>query len=361
MRKVLIIGYSNIWGGIEKFICDILDGIDKRKISIDLLVYKILSKNQEERLREKGVAIYYVPQIGKAPFFFMVEIFRFYDRHHYHVVHIHSSHAISIMYAMPVWFKKTRIVFQSHNMAGDTQFLHRLCRKIVERRCDNKLACSEKAAYYMYETLDDVEIIPNEIDAALYMFRSDIRKKRRDQLGVSDDMVVLGNLCRFVPEKNLFFLVDIFEEFRKKYQNSRLLLIGSGELEEDIKQYVREKHLDKYVFMPGQVSDPQNWYNVLDALVMPSFYEGFPYVGIEAQANDLLVFFSDRITREIKLTDKVHFVSLEESAEKWAKVIIHQFEQGAGERRDNRSLMREAGYDLGANARRIEEIYLSDI
>ena len=105
MRKVLIIGYSNIWGGIEKFICDILEGVDRTKISIDLLIYKILSSDQECSLKQKGVDIYYVPQVGKAPFAFLIEIFRFYRKHHYDVIHIHSSHAISIMYAMPTWFQ----------------------------------------------------------------------------------------------------------------------------------------------------------------------------------------------------------------------------------------------------------------
>lgn len=70
---------------------------------------------------------------------------------------------------------------------------------------------------------------------------------------------------------------------------------------------MKEKGLEKQVFMPGMVSDPQNWYNVLDVLVMPSIYEGFPYVGVEAQTNDLPVFFSDSITSEIKITDKAFF------------------------------------------------------
>lgn len=204
MRKVLIIGYSNIWGGIEKFICDILDGVDRTNISIDLLVYKALSEGQETDLKQKGAEIHYVPQIGKAPFAFLINILRFYRTHRYDMIHIHSSHAISIMYAMPVWFQKTRIVFHSHNMAGNTQFLHHMCRKIVEKRSNKKLACSQKAAYYMFETLENVEIIHNEIDVERYVYRSEVRIKKRHELGISEETLVLGNICRFVPEKIFF-------------------------------------------------------------------------------------------------------------------------------------------------------------
>lgn len=361
MRKVLIIGYSNIWGGIEKFICDILDGVDRRKISIDLLIYKVLSSDQEYNLKQKGVGIYYVPQIGKAPFSFLVEIFRFYKSHHYDMIHIHSSHAISIMYVMPVWLHKTGIIFHSHNMAGNTQILHRICRKIVERRSNIKLACSKKAAYYMYETLENVEIIPNGINVELYTYRDDIRKKERAVLGITESMIVLGNVCRFVPEKNLFFLIDIFDEFRKIRQNAQLLLIGTGSLKEGLEKYIKEKGLTRHVVMPGMVSNPQDWYNVMDVLVMPSMYEGFPYVGIEAQTNDLPVFFSDQITQEIEITDRAFFLSLAEGAQYWAKEINCWLEQGLRERRDNRELIKNAGYELGTAARRMEEIYLSDI
>lgn len=361
MRNVLIIGYSNIWGGIEKFICDILDGVDRTKVRIDLLVYKVLSEEQKTDLRKKGVDIYYVPQIGKAPIAFLINIFLFYRTHRYDVIHIHSSHAISIMYTMPVWFHRTQIVFHSHNMAGNTQFLHRICRKIVEKRSDIKLACSQKAAYYMFETLDDVEIVHNEIDAERYVYRSEVRIKKRNELGFSEKTLVLGNICRFVPEKNLFFLIDIFIEIQKKYPESKLLLVGDGCLKEDLVRYVKERGLENHVIMPGMVSNPQDWYHVMDILVMPSIYEGFPYVGVEAQANDLPVFFSDQITREIEITDKIFFLSLSQNAENWAESIIRWAKQDTGTRRDNRKTIRDAGYDLGTTVRKIEEIYLSNI
>lgn len=97
----------------------------------------------------------------------------------------------------------------------------------------------------------------------------------------------------------------------------------------------------------GMVSDPQDWYHAMDIFVMPSIYEGFPYVGVEAQANDLPVFFSDQITGEIEITDKVSFLSLSESAEYWAEAIIRWVKQDTGERRDNRKIIRDAGYDAG--------------
>ena len=63
MIKLLIIGYSDVFGGTEQFIREVVEGIDKSKIWIDLLVYRNVPKDQLDKFKELGVRAFFVPQV----------------------------------------------------------------------------------------------------------------------------------------------------------------------------------------------------------------------------------------------------------------------------------------------------------
>lgn len=358
MKKVLIIGYSDVFGGIERFIIGLAERIDRTKISIDLLVYKKLSMEQEKELRKRKLDIYYVPQIGKQPLLFLKNIFLFYRTHRYDVIHINSSHAVSIMYTLPVWLcKKVKIIYHSHNMNGNTKLLHLLCKQIVKIRSDIRLACSVPAAKYMYDTSDNVEIIRNGIQISEFTYDPDKRKQMRCRIGAGKETIIIGNVGRLVEEKNPLFLIDILTELKKLNKNVRLVFVGDGPLKKDAEQYAITVGAEKGVIFTGQVNNPQDWYQIFDAFVMPSEYEGFPFAGVEAQASDLWVFLSDKITREILITPKALLLSLEKGAHYWAELIYSKVGIGTGTRKDISDEMKSAGYDFSDTVKRMEEIY----
>lgn len=77
---------------------------------------------------------------------------------------------------------------------------------------------------------------------------------------------------------------------------------------------------------------------------MPSRFEGLPVVGIEAQAADLPCFFSDSITKEIAITKKAYFFSLQDSLDSVAQYIYENID--TSKRHNNELDMKLAGYDL---------------
>lgn len=363
MVSVLIIGYSNVFGGIERFICNLLDNIDRQKIRIDLLVYKQLSEGQMIMLKSKGISIYEVSQIGKKPLSFLRQIFAFYRMHSYHVIHINSSHAVSILYTLPIWFKReVRIIYHSHNMDGSTKFLHRICKGVVKRRSNVKIACSTPAAEYMFGTTQNIEIIKNGIDIQKFSFQQKKRLQLRNKLSLDESNLVIGNAGRFVQEKNHRFLIDIFYSLAEINANIKLILLGDGPLKEEIEDYVKHKGLKEKVIFAGNVDNIEDWYPVFDAFVLPSLYEGFPFVVVEAQANDLPIFLSDKISRETGITEKAVFVSLKAGAEYWAKAIDNKMKTDFKEkiRQDNSFCIKKAGFDFRDTVKRIQELYFDE-
>lgn len=163
--------------------------------------------------------------------------------------------------------------------------------------------------------------IPNAIDIEKYVFNRKIRIEKRKQLGI-DDELVFGNIGRFAKQKNHEYLIKEFLEIKEIHPRSKLLLIGHGPLKEKIEQMVADFGLKEDVIIMSFRSDVDQLLQAMDCFIMPSLYEGLPVVGIEAQASGLPCFFSDRITTQLKISNKARFFSLDKDIKENAKNVV---------------------------------------
>ena len=154
-----------------------------------------------------------------------------------------------------------------------------------------------------------------------YHFDSVEHEKIKKQMGHSGK-IVFGNVARFKKQKNHEFLIDIFAEIHKMNQNTVLILVGQGELEENMKEKVAKLGLDDCVEFLGARNDVPTLLKDFDVFLLPSLFEGLPLVGIEAQAAGLPVLAADTVTKELNITGNVEFLSLEKPAKFWAEKII---------------------------------------
>ena len=134
------------------------------------------------------------------------------------------------------------------------------------------------------------------------MYNEEIRNRIRLEYHLQDKKVI-GHVGRFMAQKNHTFLIDIFAEYYKNHKDTKLVLLGDGELMPKMKEKVQTLGIEDAVLFVGNVGNANEWYQAFDAFVLPSVWEGLPVVGVEAQAADLPCVFSDNITREIGLTD----------------------------------------------------------
>ena len=157
----------------------------------------------------------------------------------------------------------------------------------------------------------------NLIKVEDFMFDIHLRRRCRKEFVLNDSFVV-GHIGRFSKQKNHKFLLDVFLEIINYKPNSVLCLVGIGELEDEIKQYAVQLGIINKVIFCGIRRDVSHILMAMDVLVFPSFYEGMPNVVIEAQTTGLPCLVSDTVTEECKVTDKVEFLSLTNSAVEWA-------------------------------------------
>ena len=122
---------------------------------------------------------------------------------------------------------------------------------------------------------------------------------------------MIGHIGRFTKPKNHKFLIDLFFEYHKNARNSKLLLVGDGELFDSIKQQVERLGIDEDVLMVGGKSDTETYYQAMDVFVFPSLWEGLGIVEIEAQANGLYCLVSKNIPMEAVLVESTKVLSLQ--------------------------------------------------
>lgn len=200
-------------------------------------------------------------------------------------------------------------------------------------------------------------VIHNGIDTSKYLFSFEQSIEYRKKLHVENNFVI-GHIGRFSAAKNHKKLIEIFEKVNKRCSETKLLLIGSGELDKEIKHMVKEKRLSDKVIFYGQSKEIPQLLQAMDCFVFPSLYEGLPLVVLEAQASGLPTIMSDTITKEAGVTSLAEFFPLNATAEEWAEKIML-----IKEKKENRfsrgEEIRKAGLDIEDITEQMMKQYIS--
>lgn len=363
MKRVLIIGTMNIYGGVGHIIFEFLKNIDKREVQFDFLYYEDIGEKEKELIKKYGGNFYMIPRYSKNPILFYKEIRKFYEKHSYDIVHIHASTAMLIIYVLPILgLNMTKIIYQSHTDSIEgmgNYILHSLFKKVVKKYSNIKIAVSESAAKYMFDTIDSSEIIilKNGISIEKFKFLEDVRQKIRNDLKLQDEFLI-GHIGRFTYSKNQRFIVEVFEEIVKYETNVSLLLVGRGEDEGLIKKIVAEKKLSNKVIFYGTSDNVEELLGAMDCFIFPSNYEGLGIVALEAQASGLPVVASTNVPKEAKISELFISLSLtEDSIETWAKKIL-EIKGNIVDRKYINEQVKTSGYDITDVSKRLEDIYI---
>lgn len=106
--------------------------------------------------------------------------------------------------------------------------------------------------------------------------------KKRKELGISDDSIVIGYYARLEPVKGHMIFIDALKQVVANYPNIICLMAGKGYLEEEIKSYIKAKNLEKNIKFLGFREDIHEIINITDIVVLASEKEGIPRVLMES-------------------------------------------------------------------------------
>ena len=297
---------------------------------------------------------------GKSRKLIYEPIKQFLKKHSYDVVHVHSGSISVLAYAAKAARKSgiAKVIVHSH-ASGIESLKHKIIRFVfgfmLRKNVTDFLACSEEAGVMKYSSdvvRKKLVVIKNGIDIDKYKYNAAKRERIREELGLEKNFV-LGHVGRFSEEKNHEYLVDVFDKIYKQILNSKLLLVGDGELQVKIQDKVKELGLEASVIFVGNVDNVQDYYQAMDVFVFPSRCEGLPFVTVEAQTAGLPCVISKGAPETVKLTDNVFRIDLADK-QSWIDKIVAL----RNVRRSNDSeSVRKAGYDIRDTAEQIRELY----
>ena len=133
------------------------------------------------------------------------------------------------------------------------------------------------------------EAVNNELKASGIAYEGSARDYYRKQIGLSPNDFAFIFVGRIVNDKGMNELSQAMRELNKKSNNTKLLLVGSFEQDLDPLEPQTEEffHNNKCVLFLGEQLDVRPYLMAADALVFPSYREGFPNVVLEAGAMEL--------------------------------------------------------------------------
>lgn len=352
--------------GLENRLMDIYRNIDRSVIQFDFMTNRTEAGEFDEEIGQLGGRVYHMSRIAPRSFFrYIRELRTFFQEHsEYKIVHSHLNTLSTWPLLMakragvPVRIAHSRNASMDRNIKMVYKAFSRL---FINGQATDRFACSRSAGIWLFGKKqveqDTFHVIPNAIQLDRFLYSEDKRQKMRRDLGIGEQELAIVCVARFSRQKNHGYLLRVFSEIQKRNPDSRLYLVGQGELEQEIRSQISALNLENSVVFLGSRSDVGDVLTAMDGFLFPSFYEGFGTVLVEAQCSALPVLASDTIPSETKLCDCVEFASIKEEPQVWADKILRMVNRSV--RTDNSGLIREKGYDIRQSYTWMQQFYLS--
>lgn len=311
--------------GLETMIMNYYRNIDRTRFQFDFLTHREERSDYDDEIEALGGRIYRAPRLYPqnypAYFRFMKQFFHKHPE--YKIVH---SHIDAMSYLPLLAAKKAGVpvrIAHSHSTGIDRDFkypLKQYFRLRLGSVATHNFSCGNDAGKFLFKGRD-FTIIHNAVDPTLFGFSEELRQKKREELGISNELVV-GHVGRMSYPKNHGFLLSVFSELLTKRPDALLILAGTGEKEQELKAKVNEIGLASSVRFLGNRSDVNELYQAMDIFVLPSHFEGIPLVGVEAQFAGLPCLFSQGVPKEVCFNENCRFQSLSESTAVWVEDVL---------------------------------------
>ena len=210
------------------------------------------------------------------------------------IVYLHSSKAGAIGRIALAFNFCAKILYNAHGWYFNAQISEKkkkifaLIEKILAVKT-NKIINISKSEYdsalrWKIAPERKMCIIENGIDFSKFQNSDGLRTETRKKYDIKDEEIVIGVVGRLSEQKDPMTMIKAFELLAKEKNNIKLMYVGSGELEEEVIKYAKEKNILEKIMITGWVNNVEKYIPAFDIAVLPSKWEGFGLVLIEYMA-----------------------------------------------------------------------------
>lgn len=224
----------------------------------------------------------------------LIRLFRGADAVHTHLIHADLHGLIAARIA------GVKYVFSTaHN---DDQFRRRRVIRLFQRWYWSQVTAGIAISDSLRHFLLSVESAPpSKIHSVRYGYsiQDGVDESRvtvgrlRTKLGLAPDVPIFGSVCRLVPQKGLDTAIRAFARIADDYPKASYVIIGDGTLRSKLSALARDLQIADRVHFWGWDANPGDLYPDMTCFVMPSRWEGFGLVALEAMAHQLPILASN--------------------------------------------------------------------
>lgn len=304
-----------------------------------------------------------LPSRDKNPIKYFFSLWRILKKDGFDIIHVNGSSSIMAVELFAAFLADVKIrIAHSRNTICLHRKLHSLLNIPFKWLVNGRLACGYDSGKWLFSN-KEFKVLHNGKDFSKFHYSESIRFKVREELNLKDKLVI-GHVGRFNNQKNHSYLIDIFKCISDKNPNSILIMIGDGELFENVKNKVKELDLSDKVIFTGAISDVHRFLQAIDIMIFPSLYEGLPNVVLEWQAIGIPCIISDTITKECVVSNLVSFENILKTPDAWAKRTFEILKDvGDRELNSTKALieLRKAGFEIKDTLKELIDFYNKQI
>lgn len=366
LRVLQVIGAMDR-GGAETLIMNLYRKIDRNQVQFDFLVNEGRECDYDKEIAALGGRIFRIPRYRIFnEFAYKKACKQFFCDHAYSIVHGHIGLPASI-YLKEASCSGAFTIAHSHSQyfpLTPEEIVFRICSHRVRGVADYYLGCSEEAGKDRFGSEivggNSFHVLNNGVDAIAFQFNITARQQIRAELQLEDDAPVFGHVGRLTGVKNHKFLFEVFRLIKKQIPGARLLLLGRGELEDQLRSEAKELGFEESVSFLGVRSDVSSLLSAMDVFIFPSLSEGLPCAVVEAQASGLPVILSTGVPPAAEILSSTKRVDLSFGPSYWADLAVSMYKDSDSiDRRSATHTLADRGFDIAESARWIQSFYLN--
>ncbi|MCX6731048.1 MAG: glycosyltransferase [Candidatus Roizmanbacteria bacterium] len=307
--KVAFITYSLSGGGTEKRLINLAQYFFDKKISVDIISLKRINDYKDEfKSTFKKVEIIYLSEDKKSisklilPFTYLsvlIKLISLMRIKKYQILFGFDYYSWCASFMISILFHIKYVVvigivlsYQiKHDFGSFFEKINRNFIKILVKKANAIICISEGIKYdlkrFFYIQNNKIIVIHNGVD---------LKKAISQTVGhnqVLNEKIILTSCGRLVEEKGHRYLIDAFSYISKIYPNVFLYILGQGPLKDQLENQIANLNLQKKVFLPGFTKSPNKYFKMSDIFILPSLYEGFGNVILEAMSCGLPIISTD--------------------------------------------------------------------
>lgn len=275
-------------GGMEKFVIDLIPRFDTIKVQSTVCCIGEIG-DLSDRLREAGIKIHLVNKSLMGQLRFYHELTNIFRRERVDIAHSYSGvyrdAVIPAMWArVPINIHTDQGKFYPDPDSRRARFNH----WFFSHFRDMVVAVSDELRNYL---IDEVKLHPNKVttiynavDVQEHNLAIDVNAKK-GTLDISQDEKIIGIIARLVPVKDHQTLFLAFKKIRQVNPKIRLLVVGEGPLEQELKNYVSSLSEEKNIIFLGNRTDVKELLHIMDIVCLSSIHEGLSLTLLEAMAS----------------------------------------------------------------------------